>query len=161
MDEDFKPAYMIVAGKFNEYADKNGAIFWDDRDPDYAGKAGTVCAYIFRKSHPFNVDLGHLKIEQEVDVFYLVDNVSRVCLAIVNYFHERHASIYIETFEPFRRRGYATKLLGWISDWLTENGYIHEDGCAVDNRAVLGLYLKLGFKIDGRIHWARVSSLGK
>jgi GNAT superfamily N-acetyltransferase len=154
----FRPAYMIVAGRFKEHEGSHGGIFWDDRDPDYAGKEGIVCGYIFRKVYPCNVDLKHLKVEGNGDVFHLIDNGVQVGTAIVSYFHERYADVYIETLEPFQRRGCATKLLGWVSDWLTDNGYIHEGGCAVDNRASLGLHLKLGFEVDGHIRWSENSS---
>lgn len=158
-DESFKPAYMIVAGRFKEYEERDGGIFWDDRDPGYAGKEGVTAGYIFRKACPCKVDLGHLKVERDGDTFYLVDNGVLVSIAMVNYFHERHADVYIETFEPFRCKGYATKLLGWVSDWLTDNGYVHEGGCAVDNRASFSLHLKLGFEVDGHIRWSKVSRM--
>jgi len=152
--ENFKPAYMIVAGKFKEYEKSTGALFWDDRDPSYRGKAGIVSGYIFRKRHPCKTDLGHLKVKQDGDTFYLLDNGIRVSLAIVNYYHENHADVYIETFEPFRRRGYATKLLGWVSDRLMEQNYIQEAGCAADNMESLLLHLKLGFQVVGHIRWS-------
>ena len=150
----FRPAFMIVAGRFKEPGGKQGGIFWDDRDPDYAGKEGIICGYIFKKVHPCNVCLNHLKVERKGDTFHLTDNGIHVGTAVLSYFHERKADVYIEIVQPFRRRGYATRLLGWVSDWLTDNGYIHESGCAVDNHASLGLHLKLGFEIDGHIRWS-------
>ena len=155
--ESFKPAHMIAAGKFKERGEGDGVIFWDDRDPDYAGKKGAIGGYIFRKVRPCKPKLGHLKVERDGDTFYLVDNGELVSVAMVGYFHERHADVYIETFEPFRCKGYATKLLGWVSDWLTDNGYLHESGCAVDNHASFRLHVKLGFKVDGHICWSKAS----
>lgn len=149
---------MIVAGRFKEHEERHRGVFWDDRDPDYAGKEGVVCGYVFRKVCPCSVDLKHLKVEVNGDTFRLIDNGVQVSVAVVSYFHQRHADVYIETWEPFRGRGCATKLLGWVSDWLTDNGYIHEGGCAVDNRASLGLHLKLGFVVDGHIRWSENSS---
>jgi GNAT superfamily N-acetyltransferase len=149
---------MIVAGRFKEHEERHRGVFWDDRDPDYAGKEGVVCGYIFRKLCHCSVDLKHLKVEVNGDTFRLIDNGVQVSVAVVSYFHQRHADVYIETWEPFRGRGCATKLLGWVSDWLTDNGYIHEGGCAVDNRASLGLHLKLGFEVDGHICWSENSS---
>ena len=156
-DGDFKPAYMIVAGGFQECDAENGVVLWDDRDPACKCRTGAISGYIFRKIRPCHIQLGDLKVKQDGDTFYLVDNGIRVSVAIVNYFHERHADVYIETFEPFRHRGYATKLLGWVSDWLMDNGYIHEDGCAADNDDSLKLHLKLGFKVDGHIRWSEAS----
>jgi len=155
----FRPAYMIIAGGFKEHEESHRGIFWDDRDPDYAGKEGFVCGYIFRKVCPCDVDLKHLKVEGNGDTFYLIDNNVPVSIAIVSFFCKRYADVYIETLESFRHRGYATRLLGWVSDWLTDNGYIHESGCAVDNRASLGLHLKLGFEVDGHIRWSENSSV--
>jgi GNAT superfamily N-acetyltransferase len=149
---------MIVAGRFKEHEERRRGVFWDDRDPDYAGKEGVVCGYIFRKLCHCSVDLKHLKVEVNGDTFRLIDNGVQVSVAVVSYFHQRHADVYIETWGPFRGRGCATKLLGWVSDWLTDNGYIHEGGCAVDNRASLGLHLKLGFEVDGHICWSENSS---
>ena len=150
---------MIIAGGFKEHEESHRGIFWDDRDPDYAGKEGFVCGYIFRKVCPCDVDLKHLKVEGNGDTFYLIDNNVPVSIAIVSFFCERYADVYIETLESFRHRGYATRLLGWVSDWLTDNGYIHESGCAVDNRASLGLHLKLGFEVDGHIRWSENSGV--
>jgi GNAT superfamily N-acetyltransferase len=148
---------MIVAGRFDELRKRDGGVFWDDRDPARKSKDGTVSGYIFRRVDPCNVDLGSLKVEHEGDKFYLIDNGVRVCVVLVNYFHDKNADVYIETFEPFRRRGYATKLLGWVSDWLADNGYIHEGGCAADNLPSLLLHLKLGFQVVGHIRWSRES----
>ncbi len=152
LDGAFKPAHMIVVGRFAER--EGGAAFWDDRDPGRAGKDGIVCGYIFRKVRPCNVDLGDLKVEHNGDAFHLLDGGVQVCVALVNHFHERHADVYVETLQPHRGRGYATVLLGWVSDWLTENGFIHEGGCARDNLASVGLHRKLGFVVDGHIRWA-------
>ena len=152
--KDFRPAYMIVAGRFRERAVEDGAVLWDDRDPDYAGKDGAVCGYIFRKTGRCDIDLGDLKIEREDNAFQLVDDGVPVCVATINYFHERHADVFIYTPEAYRCRGYATKLLGYVSDWLTDNGYIHEGGCAADNRESIGLHLRLGFEVDGHIRWS-------
>ncbi len=153
--EDFKPAYMIVAGGFKEREERDGGIFWDDRDPDYVGMDGAVCGYIFRKNSRCDVGLGELKVERDGDTFQLLDDGVPVCTAIVNYFHEKHADIYVQTYDEFRGRGYATVLLGWVSDWLTDNRYIHEGGCAADNRESIGLHQKLGFEVDGHIRWSQ------
>ena len=153
--DDFRPAYMIVAGGFKEHEERDGGVFWDDRDPDYAGMDGAVCGYIFRKAGRCGVDLGGLKVEGDGDTFQLLDDGVPVCIATINYFHERHADVYIQTYDEYRDRGYATRLLGWVSDWLTDNGYIHEGGCAADNRESIGLHLKLGFEVDGHIRWSQ------
>ena len=152
--EGFKPAFMIAVGIPGEEADQCGGVFWDDRDPRHAGRPGGISAYIFRKAGPCNVDSGDLKVERTGNTFRLVVDGEPVSLAVVTYYHERHAHVYVETFEPFRRGGYATKLLGWASDWLTASGYVHESGCSVDNRASLRLHLKLGFEVDGHIRWS-------
>jgi GNAT superfamily N-acetyltransferase len=152
--EGFRPALMIVAGRFKETEREQREIFWDDRDPEYANKEGIICGYIFKKVRPCDVSLNHLKVEKRGDTFHLIDNGIHVGTAVISYFHETKADVYIEIVQPFRRRGYATRLLGWVSDWLTANGYIHESGCAVDNHASLGLHLKLGFEIDGHIRWS-------
>jgi GNAT superfamily N-acetyltransferase len=156
-NDGFKPAYMIVAGGFKEHEEGQRGTFWDDRDPDYEGRDGTVCGYIFRKQRLCDVDLGGLKVERNGDTFHLVDGGVPVCIATVNYFHEKHADVHIQTFEEFRHKGYAAKLLGWVSDWLTENSYIHEGGCAADNRESLKLHLKLGFELAGHIRWSSAS----
>ena len=152
--EDFKPAFMIAVGTAGEEADRRGGLFWDDRDPQNAGRDGAISAYIFRRSGPCSVDCGDLEVEQSRNTFRLVVDGEPLSVAIVSYYHERHAHVYVETFEPFRRRGYATKLFGWVSDWLTANGYIHESGCAADNQASIRLHLKLGFEVDGHIRWS-------
>ena len=156
-DGNFKPTHMIVAGRFDGRQDKGGVALWDDRDPARTGKDGAICGHIFRKVGPCNVELGDLEVERNGDTFHLLDGGTKVCVALVSYFHERHADVWVETFKPYRRRGYATKLLGWVSDWLTENGYIHESGCAIDNAASVGLHRKLGFVVDGHIRWSRDS----
>ena len=153
-DADFKPAHMIVAGRFEERVGDGSVALWDDRDPACVGKDGVICGYIFRKVGPCDVGLGDLRVERSGDTFYLLNGDVEVCVALVNYFHDRHADVYVETFQPHRRMGYATKLLGWVSDWLTEHGYVHEGGCAVDNMASVGLHRKLGFVVDGHIRWA-------
>jgi len=154
---EFKQAHMIVAGHFDGRQHVGGAVLWDDRDPACAGKEGVIFAYIFRKVVRCDVGLGDLKVERDGDTFYLLDGGVKVCVALVSHFHERHADVYLETFEPYRRRGYATVLLGWVSDWLTDNGYIHEGGCAIDNAASIALHRKLGFVVDGHIRWSPAS----
>jgi len=152
-NEGFRPAFMIAAGVSGEEAAQRGTVIWDDRDPQHADRHGSISAYIFRKAAPCNVDSSNLTIERTHNTFRLIVDREPVCLAVVSYYHERHAHIYVETFEPFRGRGYATKLFGWVSDWLTANGYIHESGCAIDNQASLALHRKLGFEVDGHIRW--------
>lgn len=154
--EHFKPTLMIAAGIASEEAEKHGGLFWDDRDPRYTGRDGAISAYIFRRSRPCNVDSGDLNVVQAHNTFRVIVDGEPVSLAIVSYYHERHAHVYVETFEPFRRKGYATKLFGWVSDWLAANGYIHESGCAADNQASLRLHLKLGFEVDGHIRWSAI-----
>ena len=152
---EFKQAHMIVAGHFSGRQPEGSVLLWDDRDPEYAGKKGVIFAYIFRKVGRCAVDLGETKVERDGDAFHLLHGGVKVCVALVSYFHERHADVYVETFEPYRRKGYATILLGWVSDWLTDNGYIHEGGCAIDNAASVRLHRRLGFVVDGHVRWSR------
>jgi GNAT superfamily N-acetyltransferase len=156
-DTQFKPAHMIVAGRFEERRPEDGIAVWDDRDPVRVGADGVICGYIFRKAGLCDVDLGGLEVRRDGDRFFLLDGGVEVSVALVTHFHERHSDVYVETLQPYRRRGYATKLLGWVSDWLTENGFIHEGGCAIDNLASVGLHRKLGFAVDGHIRWSRAS----
>ena len=152
----FKPAFMLAVGISGEDMERRGGVFWDDRDPRHAGRAGFISAYVFRKAGPCNVNSAGLDVERTRNTFRLVVDGEPVSLAVVTYYHERHAHVYVETFEPFRRRGYATKLFGWVSDWLTANGYVHESGCAVDNQVSLRLHLKLGFEVEGHIRWSGI-----
>ncbi len=152
-EKEFKPAFQIVSGRLWKTEKEYGIEFWDDRDPRYTGRKGDAASYIFRKTRPCKIKLGKMKIQKYGDTFHLIDEGKKVAVAIINYFHRSYADVEIETLESHRRKGYATILFGWISDWLTEQGFIHESTCDIKNEASLKMHQKLGFEIVGYIRW--------
>ena len=151
----FYPSYLVVSGQLKKKEKEFGIEFWDDRDPRYQGREGEPSSYLFRKSRPCKMKLAEkMKIQKRVNTFYLVDSDKRVAEAVVNFFHQTFADVTIQTYEPYRGKGYATVLFGWVSDWLTEHGFIHESNCSVDNTASIKMHKKLGFEIVGHIRWA-------
>ena len=151
----FHPAFLVVSGRLKKMEREMGIQFWDDRDPKFKDREGTPTSYIFQKTRHCNVKLGNLKVIKRVNTFHLVDNGKKVAIAEVNYFHKSYADVEVETFEPHRRKGYATILFGWVSDWLTKQGFIHESTCDVNNKASIRMHDKLGFQIVGHIRWAK------
>ncbi len=151
----FQPTYLIASGQTKKTEVQYGIKLWDDRDPRQAGREGVPACYIFRKSRPCRIKLGNLIIQKKGNDFFLISKGTKVAQALVNYYGKSHADIAIQTYESHRRRGFATILFGWLSDWLTDNGYIHESTCMVDNHASLKMHLKLGFEIAGHIRWSR------
>lgn len=155
VEKEFKPAFQIVSGRLRKTEKEYGIEFWDDRDPKYKDRKGDAVSYIFRKTRPCEIKLGKNKIQKVGDTFQLINEGKKVAVAVINYFHRSYADVEIETFEPHRRRGYATILFGWISDWLTEQGFIHESSCDIKNEASLKMHQKLGFEIVGYIRWTK------
>jgi len=149
------PAFQIISGRLKKTEQEYGIEFWDDRDPKNKDRQGESASYIFQKTRPCNVNLGKKKIHKRGDTFSLIENGKKVAIAVVSYFHQGYADVEIETFEPHRRKGYATILFGWVSDWLTRNGYIHESSCDTRNIASLKMHQKLGFEIIGHIRWTK------
>ena len=152
---DFKPAFQIVSGRLKKTEKELGIQFWDDRVPHFKEKVGEPATYIFRKSRPCSIKLGKMKIQKRGDIFHLVDSGKKVAVAQVTYFHKSYADVEVETYESHRRKGYATTLFGWVSDWLTQQGYIHESACDVKNEPSIKMHKKLGFEIVGHIRWAK------
>ena len=151
----FLPTYQIASGRLKKKERDYEIEFWDDRDPRYKEKKGETTTYIFRKTRPCNINLGTMKIQKRGDTFRLIDNHHKVAFAVVSYFHRSYADVEIETDEHYRRKGFATILFGWVSDWLTSQGYIHESTCDIKNEASLKMHQKLGFEIAGHIRWAK------
>lgn len=66
--------------------------------------------------------------------------------------HHRNASMGITLAQPFQGKGYGTEAINWMLDWAFGHMGLHTVSltAASYNQRGIGLYKKLGFRVEGR-----------